>query len=167
MTPAALWAAGTVAGAAVAATLLVCGLRRRFCLVTVEGRSMAPACADGDVVLVRRLASAAIDRGQVVVVEKPGLDGLWRTPEHGGGLGRRRWMIKRAIATPGDPVPLDRVPRLAGAPGARVPAGMLVLLGDNAADSYDSRRLGYVPAARVLGVAVRQVSRGGRAAQAG
>jgi signal peptidase I len=117
VTAAALWAAGTVAGAAVAATLLVWGLRRRFCLVTVEGRSMAPAYADGDVVLARRLTPAAIDRGQVVVVEKPGPNGLWRTPEHGGALVRRR--------------------------------------------------LGYVPAARVLGVAVRKVSRGGRAAQAG
>jgi signal peptidase I len=34
-----------------------------------------------------------------------------------------------------------------------VPAGNYLLLGDNAADSNDSRSFGYVPAADILGVA--------------
>jgi len=35
-----------------------------------------------------------------------------------------------------------------------VPAGRLVVLGDNAAHSFDSRRAGYVLAADVVGVVI-------------
>jgi signal peptidase I len=34
-----------------------------------------------------------------------------------------------------------------------------VVLGDNAARSYDSRQLGYIPADRLLGVVRRQLAR--------
>jgi signal peptidase I len=65
------------------------------------------------------------------------------------------WLIKRVAALPGDPTP-DLV-LSADAPGAQplVPAGQLVVLGDNLAVSQDSRELGYIPADRVLGVAIR------------
>ncbi|WP_163569602.1 S26 family signal peptidase [Fodinicola feengrottensis] len=52
------------------------------------------------------------------------------------------WLIKRAVALPGDVVPAE-VPHLAG---ARVPADRFVVLGDNSARSYDSRRVGYLHA---------------------
>lgn len=68
-------------------------------------------------------------------------------------------MIKRVAAVPGDPVPRDEVPALADVPEACVLPGKLVLLGDNPDVSYDSRRAGYFPAERVLGVVVRSLSR--------
>jgi signal peptidase I len=39
-----------------------------------------------------------------------------------------------------------------------VPDGCLVVSGDNAADSYDSRHCGYVPGDRLLGVVVRRAA---------
>ena len=44
------------------------------------------------------------------------------------------------------------------APGEVVPAGALVVLGDNAARSDDSRRYGYVPAKRLVGTVMRTLS---------
>ena len=61
-------------------------------------------------------------------------------------------MIKRAVAVPGEPVPEQS--RLAD---AVVPAGRLVVLGDNLPASLDSRGFGYVPAERVLGIVVRRL----------
>lgn len=61
----------------------------------------------------------------------------------------REWMIKRA-AIPGDPLPAGLPAMLAG--DAQVPAGKLVVLGDNSKSSIDSRSLGYVPGDRLLGV---------------
>ena len=64
-------------------------------------------------------------------------------------------MIKRVAAVPGDPRPEARAPATAD----RVaPSGKLVQFGDNAAWSYDSRQLGYLPAERLLGVVVSQIT---------
>ncbi|MEV4137159.1 S26 family signal peptidase [Dactylosporangium sp. NPDC049742] len=133
------------------AVLLGRCLARRLVAVTVHGASMEPTYRDGDRVLVRRGGVPAV--GQVVVVEYPSLDGTWQLPLLRDGapaaeVGRRRWLIKRVAAVPGDPVPRDRVPALAG---ERVPPGMVVLLGDNPGSSFDSRRMGYFSGARVLG----------------
>jgi signal peptidase I len=122
-------------------------LRRSLVVVTVFGRSMAPAYCDGDRVLVRRTSVSGIQCGQVVVFLRPDPDR--REP--------RRWMIKRVAALPGDPVPRHTVPALAGRTEVVVPPDLLVLLGDNAAASYDSRQVGYFPADRLLGVAVRRL----------
>lgn len=66
----------------------------------------------------------------------------------------RQWLIKRVAAAPGDPVPRPTVPALAHTADGRVHPGRLVLLGDNAAGSFDSRQLGSFPADRVLGVVI-------------
>ncbi|MCM6771890.1 S26 family signal peptidase [Nocardia sp. CDC159] len=131
--------------------LAVAALRGELVAVTVRGASMEPAYRSGDRVLVRRGGLPA--RGDVVVVEHLGIGGEpWRRCVHAAaGLSARRWMIKRVAAAPGDPVPREQVPALARVPETSVPQGRLVLLGDNKRVSFDSRRVGYVPAERVLG----------------
>lgn len=54
------------------------------------------------------------------------------------------------------------VPVLWGYPEARIPPNRLVVLGDNPADSYDSRNFGYISAEVVLGVVVARLPSGGR-----
>ncbi|MBN6057484.1 hypothetical protein JYK22_36510, partial [Nonomuraea sp. RK-328] len=133
---------------AVAGVLLA---RRRYVVVTVEGVSMAPTLDDGDRILVRRRSLDQVSRGDVVVLEP--------TPDPTGvilpgppGPDGRRWNIKRAVALPGDPVPPD-VP-VEGVD--RVPAGALVVYGDNER-SFDSRQRGFFHADRLLGVALRRL----------
>lgn len=60
-------------------------------------------------------------------------------------------LVKRAVALPGDPVP-GGIP----VPDRMVPAGRLVVLGDNADRSADSRGRGFIPATDVVGVLLRQ-----------
>jgi type IV secretory pathway protease TraF len=61
-------------------------------------------------------------------------------------------VVKRVGAVAGDPVP----PGVA-ASGPDVPAGCVVLLGDNPAESADSRQYGCVPADRIIGVVLRHL----------
>ncbi|MBB6345785.1 S26 family signal peptidase [Nonomuraea muscovyensis] len=131
-----------------AAVAGVSWLRRRYVLVTVSGASMEPAYGSGDRVWVRRVPAGEVRAGQVVVVRLP-------HPESADAGPEQPWSIKRATAAPGDPVPRDGVPGWEA--GARVPPGCLVVRGDNAGDSYDSRHCGHVPGDRLLGVVVRRV----------
>ena len=133
------WAIGVVALGGVVT------VRRRVVVVSVRGWSMAPDLRPGDRLLVRR-TTAAVRPGDVVVVD---LD--------------TGWAVKRVAAVAGDPRP-------AGVPGAgEVPPGHVVLLGDNAAVSLDSRELGPVPADRLVGVVRRRLPAGsaGRAPEPG
>ena len=118
-------------------------VRRRLCVVTVNGLSMEPTLSDGDRVLVRRVPLGAVRAGQLVVLTGPA-----------GQPGD--WIVKRAAAVPGDPVPRASVPALAAAAEPAVPDGSLVVLGDNARLSLDSRRLGYLPGSRLVGVVIRR-----------
>jgi signal peptidase I len=140
-------------------------VRRRYLITTVDGPSMEPTLRSGDRLLVRR--TRRVRAGQIVVVRirPPMLDApppdvaedaatvVPFEPEHPGG----RLYVKRAIAVAGDPVPVDRVPLLRAAPGAAVPRGALVVLGDNAATSWDSRDYGFVRGEQFVGVAVRRL----------
>jgi signal peptidase I len=62
-----------------------------------------------------------------------------------------RWLVKRVVAGPGDPVPAEV---RAATNTTVVPRGAVVLLGDNAEVSYDSRQAGFFPLDRVLGPVV-------------
>ncbi|TWD82534.1 signal peptidase I [Kribbella amoyensis] len=140
----------SVVGRGLRLSLLTCVLvalilvRRRYVAVTVAGRSMEPAHRDGDVVLVRRTGPQNIRPGQVIVVAYP--DSETAVP------GDPPWLMKRVSAVPGDRV-APGLPALEA--GALVPAGCLVLLGDNPNASHDSRHRGYYRSDSVLGVVVR------------
>jgi signal peptidase I len=165
-----------VTAVAVVAALVLAGwaataVRRRFVVVTVRGDSMLPTFVDGQRVLVRRCAVAAVAPGDVGVFADPrdadrdrleaererlvaaGVPALPPPPWLGS-----EWLVKRAAAVPGDPVPRAVVPALAGLDHDVVPAGAIVVLGDNAARSDDSRRYGYVPANRLVGTVLRRLS---------
>ncbi|MFI0452371.1 S26 family signal peptidase [Actinomadura sp. 6N118] len=143
------------AGAAIAATVAAAAVaRRRLVIVNVTGPSMLPTYQPGDRVLIRRVSARSLRRGQVVVFEGP-QEGRWRAGPL-PGLDAAAWMIKRVTALPGDPVPGDVVPAVAE---AVVPEGRLVVIGDGVF-SADSRRWGYVPGDRVLGVVVRRLVSG-------
>ncbi|MFH0518502.1 signal peptidase I [Streptomyces sp. M41] len=140
-------------------------LGRRFVVVTVYGGSMEPAHHDGDRVMVRR--GAVPVPGCVVVVERPPFESPWPDPPVAAAAAAhvvydRQWVIKRVAAVAGDAVPTGALPASVATsdptseapPDTVVPPGMLILLGDNAAESYDSRHVGYFPATRVLGTVV-------------
>lgn len=118
-------------------------LRTGFVAVRVHGSSMAPTLRDGDRVLARRVRPDRLRCGQIVVVA------------HRGGPGDPPFLIKRAVALPGDVAP--GLPALRPAAGSRVPPGSLVVLGDNAAASFDSRQAGYFGADTLVGVVVRRL----------
>ncbi|MYS87531.1 S26 family signal peptidase [Streptomyces sp. SID5474] len=145
---------------------------------------MEPTLFPGDRLLVRR--TGRVRAGQVVVVRVPhppvvaGLPpGLRESdPATLAAIPERidlapapqgRLMVKRAVAVAGDPVPVEQFPVLRDAAGEAVPAGALVVLGDNAASSWDSRAYGFVHRDQVVGVAVRRIapSGGPRTSRAG
>jgi signal peptidase I len=130
-------------------------LRRRYLAVTVDGRSMLPTYRPGERLLVRRIGPREVRTGQVVVLSAFG------APKPSRGLrpdgAASSWILKRVAAVPGDPIPRDTVAALRTAAGTRVPADHLVVLGDNPAQSRDSRQAGYFTADRLLGTVVRRM----------
>ena len=137
-------------------------VRRRYVVVTVRGASMVPTLLDGTRVLVARRgpwSRAGQPRaGRIVVVEHPDLDDGSYTgalPDHRDPAGTV-WMIKRCTAVAGDPVPVDLPARCATADG-RVPGGTLTVRSDEPGHPNDSRRYGFLPSERVLGVVVARL----------
>ncbi|WP_203589802.1 S26 family signal peptidase [Streptomyces sp. SID13031] len=133
------WRLGTV----VALAAVVLAVRRRYVSVRVVGTSMSPTLQAGERILVRRAGPDQLQRGQIIVVAHP--SAIPGDPE---------WLVKRLVALPGDPVPRDEVAALRDAPDDVVPAGRLVLLGDNPTASFDSRTTGYFQTHSLLGIAV-------------
>jgi signal peptidase I len=132
--------------------------RRQITIVSVTGQSMEPTLAAGDRVIVRRTRLGSVRAGQLVVFEAPTNDsGGWTSEPPGRDLSRF-WLIKRAAAVPGSPVPDGLPDSVAG--DTTVPEGKLVVLGDNPATSIDSRRLGYIPGERLLGIVIGSLPRG-------
>lgn len=108
--------------------------RRRLILITVRGDSMAPAFRDGQRLLVRR---GGYRTGEAVVFRPP----LSRVHDV-------EWLVKRAVAVGGDPVPADLSEQTAV---EVVPAGQLLVRSD-APDGLDSRQFGLIDNRDVLGV---------------
>ncbi|NUS17219.1 MAG: hypothetical protein HOY69_38460 [Streptomyces sp.] len=141
-----VWTAGSVVPAGTVLALL----RRMFAVVVVVGPSMEPAFHAGDRLLVRRAGLSRVRVGDVVVVRTPRWLRFGPSPLPPGGA----WMVKRAAALPGDPLPAS----VAGTvPRERVAPGTVVVLGDNTAASVDSRHCGPVPGDGLLGVVLRRI----------
>jgi signal peptidase I len=143
--------AGFAISAALAVAAGVWHVRRNWAVITVEGPSMEPAFRQGDRVAVRRTPGVTVSSGDVVVIERRDSFADQRRRSARAWAGRR-WMIKRVGAVAGEPVP-DGIP----VTDAVVPAGKLVLLGDNADASFDSRTVGYFSADLLLGAVVRRM----------
>jgi signal peptidase I len=128
--------------------------RRNLVLVRIEGPSMAPTLVDGDRVLVRRIKSGQPASGRLVLLAPPAVPGTGRPSDPG-----RLWFVKRLLAVAGEAVPeeLAALPALGGL--GTVPPGHLLVVGDNPAESYDSRQEGFVPRSRLRGVVVHHLGR--------
>jgi signal peptidase I len=135
-----------------AASIAIAMARLRYTQVEVVGGSMAPTLRPGDLVLVRRVAGHRVRTGDLIVIERPDDAGRWTTSP-GRRTRGRRWLVKRVVAVPGEPVPTALTQAV---PDDRVPNGCLLVLGD-VAHSLDSRQLGYLPLERVLGVVRRRL----------
>ena len=129
----------------------------------VRGDSMSPTLRDGDLIHVRRVSGegACYRRGSIVVAETPSLS-------RGDSLLTN---VKRVVGLPGELVRVGKdgavsvegislaEPYLAVGSQAASGPGLLwlcdddayFLMGDNRADSWDSRRFGPVPSANIVG----------------
>ncbi len=145
---------------------VVLAARLSLMVVHVHGQSMEPTLHEGDRVIAKRVRRAAPATGQMVVVQQPppwrtidswrdgrlvAAEGFWLA---GRPVPSKRWMIKRVVATEGEPLPPE-FQAWREALGVVVPAGHLLVLGDNRNRSMDSRRFGFVSVDSVLGVLVR------------
>lgn len=137
---------------AAAAGVLV--VRRRLTIVSVFGPSMRPHLRTGDRVLARRAAIGRLRVGQIVVIERPAAGRAWTNRPPSWPPDAREWLIKRVAAVPGDAAPSWAADEV----GERIPDGWFAVLGDNVANSLDSRTFGLVPAACLLGVMVRPLA---------
>jgi signal peptidase I len=129
-------------------------MRSAFVIVRVRGSSMEPTLRDGDRILAVRYLP--VRRNRVVVVRAD--QRIQPIPVEAGG-----YLVKRVHAVPGDVVPAREYPSLSSTP--KVPNGCLILRGDNADHSFDSRHAGYFSTADVRGIAIRVVSRPSSAAE--
>ena len=132
-------------------------------LFLVRGDSMSPALRDGDLIHVRPKPGkgASYERGSVVVAET-------YSPQGESGLATN---VKRVVGLPGELVrvggdgavwieeePLAESYLPPEAPAASGPDlswlcddDEYFLMGDNREDSWDSRRIGPVPAGQIMG----------------
>jgi len=147
------------------AIILALAARSLVHIYAIPSASMEPALEEGDHIVVVR--DAHPDRGDIVVFRAP--------------ASRDELLVKRIIATPGDLIttgadgrvvigghPLREPYLPAGVTTSTiaaqiVPAGCYFVLGDNRANSSDSRTWGVLPANLVVGRAVLVLwSSGGR-----
>ncbi len=121
-------------------------LRGRWLVVTVRGQSMAPTLADGQRLLARR------SRGRPCAVGELAVFRLTDAQLRRDGSEELPLRIKRVAAVAGEPLPeWLRASPLGASPDGRVPAGHVVVMGDNPR-SEDSRHLGFIPQRAILAV---------------
>lgn len=149
-------------GALLVGAVLALGAHR------IAGRSMAPALADGALVLAWPWERTPARFDVVVYLPGPGGAAVKRViglPGDGvrivdapGGLlvqvrpgGTGAWRTVEGPAGPATRTCCSPDGRAAGAGDAVVPDGAYFLLGDNPAVSVDSRQQGFVPADRLRG----------------
>jgi signal peptidase I len=120
-------------------------------LPQVDGQSMEPQLTGGEHVLIDTLAfdfrvgnPAAPDRPLVDVRLHPIARGDLVAFEHGAG-DDRRILLKRVVGLAGDTIAIEN------GKSVSVPAGSIYVLGDNRAQSDDSREFGPVPIESVIG----------------
>ena len=149
-----MWWLVLAAGCGVLGALVV---RRSFVVVTVDGTSMSPTYHQGDRLLVRRRSAAALRCGDVVLLRADATEvaDVVGRPEH-VTADAVAGMVKRVVALPGMSVPVEVAPVVRAGVDDVVPAGCLVVLGDNA-NGRDSRVFGYVSTRWVVGVVVRRL----------
>jgi signal peptidase I len=145
-----------------------------FCrMPQVDGKSMEPQLTEGEHVLIDTLAydlrianPASTDHPLVEIGLHPILRGDLVAFEMGSG-DERRILLKRVAALPGDTIAIDNgAVAVNGVPFSAssnetldrsnlapltVPKGDLYVLGDNRAQSVDSRSFGPIPIAAVIG----------------
>ncbi|MGW3207868.1 S26 family signal peptidase [Streptomyces sp. NPDC001135] len=115
-------------------------------VITVKGVSMRPTLRAGDVLIGRRTGAGRLRSGQIVVVGMPEPGAGWKSwsrPDRAS-----RFMIKQLAAVPGEVVPAAGRDRLGA---GTVPAGSVVVLGDNLQESVACREIGYFPVERGSG----------------
>lgn len=125
----------------------------------VKGPSMEPSLHEGQRVLVWRRAAGA-SPGDLVVFQNPNRPEEVLIKRLLAGPSQRVAFRRGRLFVDGDPVnePYVKPGTLEGEGRAEltVPADSYYLLGDNRAESVDSRRLGPIPFERVVGRVVRQ-----------
>lgn len=143
-----------VAEPILAAVVLAFAVRATMRIYSIPSSSMAPTLSAGDHIVVTPFRSALPEHGDVVV---------FRSPLPGGELS-----VKRVIAVPGDLIdaeaghvrlrgtvlrePYLLQPGVAGKIAPQVvPSGFVFVMGDNRADSLDSRHWGVLPQQLVVG----------------
>ncbi|MFC4059966.1 S26 family signal peptidase [Planomonospora corallina] len=133
-------------------------LRREFRVVTVFGESMVPSLANGERVLIRRCGVSGLSRGDIVVLHADRPLGWPKGRPVLLGEGVVIPLIKRVVALPGERIPedLDAAPGVFSGPV--VPPDSVVVVGDNARVSRDSRQYGHLPAEWVTGKMIRKLS---------
>ncbi|TDU02662.1 signal peptidase I [Streptomyces sp. 846.5] len=153
--------------------MIVAGIvlfRVNFHAYALNSGAMSPTLLSGDVVLAESVSSAALRHGDVVLVEPVG----WFTTGPifkrviGTGGDRIICCISGQVTIDGKPLSEPYAPSASGGMpnySVTVPAGRVFLLGDNRADSIDSRMFldqdqGTLPTSAVLARVV-WTSRGG------
>jgi signal peptidase I len=125
-----------------------------FKLAYINGDSMEPTLHDGGLLIGNKLFKGPVERGDIVVVQRPG-----------------KIIIKRVIGIEGDTINIDSRTGEVYLNGTvldepylsentihsgifdmplTVPDGHIYILGDNRAESLDSRYIGTVPASDVI-----------------